>query len=63
MIPEDEDGDNGVVYSEDEFEEEIIVNRKGADNDSWEDVDSQKSDDEDYDDEVADVMEDDETLN
>ena len=58
MIPEDEDGDNGVIYSEDEFEEEIIVTRKKGD-EEWEDVDSNADDEEDYDEEEeADVMED-----
>ena len=52
MIPEEE-GDGGVEYSEDEFEEEDIVERnddsydqEGDDGDEdWEDVDSQGGDD------------------
>ena len=38
--------DEGVVYSEDEFEEEIIHNRgKESDDEGWEDMNSDDDDD------------------
>ena len=68
MIPEeDEDGEGGIVYSEDEFEEEVLVERNEDydDEDAWEDVDSQgnpiradNDDDDDFEDEEDGDMQD-----
>ncbi len=55
------EGEDGVEYSEDEFEEEIIHNRENDDyddeddeGDGWEDVDSDKASDEEMRD-IADI--------